>query len=102
MKVQDEIVSILNSDSDKVYVYVAKESKNLDAVRQYAMENCDFSKAKAKVVLVFPLGLGQILSEVDGVYVDADSTTEDFLKKNLKVRDSGFIKQVNPETLEIL
>jgi|DEB19_MinimDraft_2_1074335.scaffolds.fasta_scaffold05752_3 hypothetical protein len=101
MNIVDVLIDKVNSNDGKVYVYVSKSKITLDKVKQTATERCDFSKTNTKVLLIYPLGIGNVVGDVHGIYYDADGTTKDFLTMFLNTRPDTIINEVDPDTLEI-
>lgn len=100
MTVQSKLVDLINTTDKKKYAYISKKSTNLDAAMLDVASKCDFSVATTLVYLVFPIGIDK-LPELDGLFVDQDSTTEEHIRKFVKFNEGATIAWASPETQEI-
>ena len=101
MTITEQVIEILKQNPEATYVYVAKDNKHLDAIKQAASEQCSLANLKVKMILVNPLGLGRINGEVDGVFYDEDATTSEFISTHITVKPTTFITPVNHDTGEL-
>lgn len=102
MKLCDSIVALMQCDESRRYVYLSKSRSNMDALNLYVTENVDFNTTKVTIYVVLPMGIAQIHQKIDGVFADEGSTSSDYIKKHLLLKEGGFIMWVSPETQEII
>lgn len=101
MVIKDRIIEHLQSNDGKVYLYISKNKLTLDSIRQLSNEGIDFSKTKTKVVLVHPEGMGFIKGNIDVIYYDSNTMTEDFISNKIELNNNIEFKEVNEITQEI-
>ncbi len=86
-------------NTDKVVVYISKNTLNLETIHQNVLENIDLGATKASVILIQPMSIGYLRDPIDEAFFDNLSTSPDFLLKYLPLKNKENLYIVDPATL---
>jgi len=99
LPLKEELLQIYNNCrqvSGIKLLYISDLSNNLSKINQYFRESVDLNNPWCTITLTFPSGIDKLNGGYDGVYIDNDINDKDSLINSIDIKDTGYVKFVEP------